>query len=73
MSPFLQSVLDAVNSDPGGTAEAIRERNGKTETLTRWVKALRLLKSRYLIEERWMTLYVGLNAKVLVYSKKKEA
>jgi hypothetical protein len=72
MTPFLQSVLDAVNNDPGGTAEAIRERHGHTETVTRWAKALRLLKTRYLIEERHMKLHVGLNASVLVYSKKRE-
>jgi len=70
VTPFLQSVLDAVNNDPGGTAEAIRERHGKTETVTRWAKALRLLKTRYLIEERWATPYIGLSARHLVYFKK---
>jgi len=70
MSPFTKSVLDAVNNDSGGTAEALRERHGRTETITKWDRSLRKLAKQYLISRKCVTVYVGLNIQIDIYVKK---
>lgn len=56
---FTQSVLDAVLNDPGGTAEAIRERHGNTRTVLSWERALDRLAAAQRIYRTWAQQHGG--------------
>lgn len=67
---FTEQVFEAVQRDPGGTAEAIRERNGNTFTTTQWERALERLARDFRIAAQWHHPYIGLNNAYRVYSPK---
>lgn len=70
---FTEDVFAAVQKDPGGTAEAIRERNGSTFTTAKWERALNRLAKAFRIEAYWSHVYVGQNAAIRIYRKKKKS